>query len=89
MLNENMSFDDIPVFRFVCHQINRGITCRWYDDNQGEFGFCARAAYALGMDKPRYPMPAIPIDVFIYDWAIYVANTYTYHGGKQRLLPVD
>ena len=35
-------------------------TFRWYQEKPCKsFGFSGRAAYALGYDKPNYPVPAI------------------------------
>lgn len=60
----------------VFHAYYRGAYYRWYQDNAPRFGFSGRAAYALGMDKPNYPVPAILGPVIIWEDAI----DFTYAG---------
>ena len=38
-------------------QIKQTSGLRWYDDDEEDFGFSGRAAYALGLDAPNYPLP--------------------------------
>lgn len=42
----------------VFHETIRGIKVTRYSDDKGSFGFCGRAAYAMGLDRPNYPVPA-------------------------------
>lgn len=57
----------------IQHVHRRGISYQYYQDNNLSLGFSGRAAYALGMDKPNYPVPAI---IFKVRWGAIQYLTY-------------
>lgn len=48
----------------------------FYRDTKPLFGFSSRAAYALGMNKPHYPVPAIPETTIITNTHVMVARKH-------------
>jgi hypothetical protein len=43
----------------IVHEYKRGRLCNLCRDDGPNFGYSSRVAYAMGLDKPRYPVPAI------------------------------
>jgi hypothetical protein len=46
----------------------------WFHDDTPKSGYSSRASYAMGLDKPNYPMPAIIYSID-YDCArVFIVN---------------
>jgi hypothetical protein len=46
----------------VVHAFNRGIKYIYVNDDGPNIGYSGRVAYAMGLDKPNYPVPALQMD---------------------------
>ena len=42
----------------VVHANRRGVFYTYVQDDGPNFGYSARVAYAMGLDRPRHPLPA-------------------------------
>lgn len=63
----------------VVHEYKRGAYVTFVKDDGPNFGYSSRVAYAMGLDKPRYRVPAI------YDPDV-IANRWVHRGYVQAWL---
>lgn len=71
-VRDRMLVTDVPTIR---HRVWRGIESTSYTDGEPDFGFSGRAAYALGYDKPNYPVPSAVTSVVITADYVRIMNS--------------